>query len=70
MFDFFEKILGFIESIWQFFINLINSTILAIETLLSSIILPLELASIVPSILGASVSIVVSLAIVKFIVGR
>lgn len=70
MFDFFDKILGFIESAWQFVINIINSLVIALETLTQSVTLPLKLVAYVPGILGSAITIVVSLAIVKFIVGR
>lgn len=70
MFDFFDQILGFIESVWQFVINIINSLVIALETLTTAVRLPLELVAYVPGILGSSIVVVVSLAIVKFIVGR
>lgn len=70
MFDFFNQVIGFIESIWQFFLNIINSLIMAVETLARAVSLPLELIAYVPSILGSAITLVVSLSIVKFIVGR
>ena len=70
MFDFFDQVIGFIESIWQFFLNSINSLIMAVETLARAVYLPLELIAYVPAILGSAITLVVSLSIVKFIVGR
>lgn len=70
MFDFFNHVIGYIESIWQFFINIINSLIMAVETLAKAVSLPLELIAYVPGILGGAITLVVSLSIVKFIVGR
>lgn len=70
MFDFFEKVLGFIETVFEFFINLVESLFMALEVLAKSIVFPLELAGLMPSIIGSAMTIVVSLAVVKFIVGR
>lgn len=70
MFDFFDKVIGFIESLFQFVINIINSLIIAVETLTRAVTLPLELVAYLPGILGSAVTIVISLSIVKFLVGR
>ena len=70
MFDFFEKILGFIETVFEFFINLVESLFMAIEVLAKAVVFPIELSGLMPSILGSAMLIVVSLAVVKFIVGR
>lgn len=70
MFDFFEKVLGFIETVFEFFINLVESLFMALEVLAKSIVFPLELSGLMPSIIGSAMVIVVSLAVVKFIVGR
>lgn len=70
MFDFFEKVLGFIETVFEFFINLVESLFMALEVLSKSIVFPLELAGLMPSVIGSAMVIVVSLAVVKFIVGR
>ena len=70
MFDFFEKILGFVESAFAFFINFCESLFTALEVLLSSLTLPIFLSGFLPGILGSCVVILTSLAVVKFIVGR
>ena len=70
MFDFFSKILGFIETVFEFFINLVESLFMALEVLTKAIVFPLELSGLMPSILGSAMLIVVSLAVAKFIVGR
>lgn len=70
MFDFFSKILGFIETVFEFFINLVESLFMALEVLTKSIVFPLELSGLMPSIIGSAMAIVVALAVAKFIVGR
>lgn len=70
MFDFFEQVLGFIESFFEFFVNFCESLFTALGVLLSSITFPLVLSGYLPSILGSCVVILTSLAVVKFIVGR
>ena len=70
MFDFFAKILGFVESFFEFFLNFCESLFKSLELLLSSITFPMILAGYLPTILGSCVIIVTSLAVVKFIAGR
>ena len=70
MLDALSKILGFIESVFEFFINLVESTFMALEVLTKAIVFPLELSGMMPAIIGSSMLIVVSLAVVKFILGR
>lgn len=70
MFDFFEKILGYIESAFEFFINFCDSLFQALEVLGNAIVFPGFIAGYLPAIIGSSVVIVTSLAVVKFLVGR
>lgn len=70
MFDFFEKTLGIIESVFEFFINFCESLFLATEVLTKAVVFPMELAGLMPNIIGSSMLIVISLAVVKFIIGR
>lgn len=70
MFDFFEKVLGFIQTVFDFFINLIKSLLMAFNVLAEAIRVPIYLSGFLPAILGAALLVVVSLAVIKFIVGR
>ena len=70
MFDFFEKILGFVESFFEFFLNFVESLGTALETLAASVTLPLYISGYLPSILGSAVVIVTSLGVIKFLIGR
>lgn len=70
MLDFFAKILGFVESAFEFFVNFCESLFSAIEVLIGSIAFPVVLSGYLPSILGSCVLMVTALAVAKFIVGR
>lgn len=70
MFDFFAKVLGFIETVFEFFINFIESLFKSIEILAKSVIFPFELVGFLPSIIGSALIIVVSLGVIKFLIGR
>ncbi len=70
MFDFFEQVLGYIESFFEFFLNFCESLFEALEVLANAIVFPGLLAGYLPSIIGSSVIIVTSLAVVKFLIGR
>lgn len=70
MFDFFDKIIGFLETLWDFFINLVNSLIIALSATVTAATLPVTLMPFLPAIIGSSVMIVIAFAVVKFIIGR
>lgn len=70
MFDFFSKILGFIETVFEFFINLVESLFKALEILAKSIVFPFELVGFLPAFLGSAMVIVIAVGVIKFLVGR
>lgn len=70
MFDFFDKIIGFIEQVWDFFVNLINSLIIALSAVVTASTLPQLLMPFLPAVVASSFMIVVAFAVVKFIIGR
>lgn len=70
MFDFFSKVLGYFESFFEYFINFLDSLFMGIEILTKSIVFPFELSGFLPSIIGSAMIIVISLSVVKFILGR
>lgn len=70
MFDFFEKILGYVESAFDFFLSFIENLFNALGLLESSILFPVFLAGYLPNILGSCVVIVTAVAVVKFLIGR
>lgn len=70
MFDFFDKIIGFFETIWNVVLNLINTLITAISTLNVIIQLPAFLVPFLPSVILTGVLTVIGFATVKFLIGR
>lgn len=70
MLDFFSKVLGYLESFFEYFINILDSLFMGLEILAKSIVFPFELSGFLPSIIGSAMIIVISLVVVKFILGR
>ena len=70
MANFFNQILGAIETALTFLFNFINSLVMAIDSITFAVALPPVLAGFLPGIVGSAIIIVVSLAVVKFLVGR
>lgn len=70
MLDFFETVVGYIEMVWDFVLNLINSLLTLITTLVSAVLLPPAVAVMVPSFLAVSVTAVAGIAICKLVIGR
>ena len=70
MFAFFDQIFGFLETVWEFFISLVNSLIVALTATVTAATLPVTLMPFLPAIIGSSVMIVIAFAVVKFIIGR
>ena len=70
MLDALANIVGILQTVWGYLANLLGSLYIFIDILAGSIVLPLELVGFMPALLGASVTAVISLAVVKLIVGR
>lgn len=70
MFEFFDQIVGFIETIWTVVINLINSLITAFSTLLVVISFPVTVMPFLPAILFTSLSVCIGIGVLKFVLGR
>lgn len=71
MFEFFDIILGFIQNAWQFFVNFLETLLLAVTTLWqagSHVILIGALY--MPPIIATSCLIVVAIMVIKFLIGR
>lgn len=69
MLNFFDAVAAFFESIWQMIVNLVTGLINAFLIVFSSISVPVQLLPLVPSFIGASVSIVLGIGITKLIIG-
>lgn len=70
MFSFFEQISGWVNTVFQFFINLVESLLQAILFLSQAVPFSVSLAAYMPSIIGSSVVCVVAIFIIKFLLGR
>ena len=70
MLDFFGTIIGYLEMVWSYFLNLINSMISFLSLILAATALPLSIAYYVPSFIASSVVAVSSIAVLKLIIGR
>lgn len=70
MFDFFDKIIGFFETIWNVVLNIVDGLITALEVLANMIAFPVVLYPILPAFLVSAVSITIAIGAVKFIIGR
>ena len=70
MFEFFDLILGFIETLWGFVISFIDSLFFALTVLARGTTIWTVLIGYVPAVLGAAISIFMACYIVKFFVGR
>lgn len=69
--EFFSQIVGFFETVFQFFVNVIESLLLAINMLIKALPIILNVGIVyMPAIIGSSLMIVCAVSIVKFIIGR
>lgn len=70
MFDFFEKILGFVDAVWNYFVNLIDSLILAVVFLGSSSNFATAIIGFMPPIIGTAIVVFLAIYVIKFLIGR
>lgn len=70
MFDFFNQIIGYVQTAFEFLLNLIESLIMAVVYVTTSSGVVLSMAQFMPAIIGTCVVITVAIAVVKFLIGR
>lgn len=70
MFDFFDKCIGFIEVIFDYFLTVISSLIGFLGITSQAVSFPLSLVGAMPSIIGISMMSVIGISVVKLITGR
>ena len=70
MFKFFDQVLGFFETLFSFFLNFIESLLMALAVIAESIIYTPVLVGLVPAVVGSAVTIGIAIYVVKFIIGR
>lgn len=70
MFDFFSSVAGYISVFFDYFLSLINSFAQAVVLLASAVSLPQSIVGYMPGVVGASMLCIVSVGVIKFIIGR
>lgn len=70
MFDFFNQISGFAVSLFQFFVNLVESLIQAVVFMGSGVAFATAIVPFMPSIIGTAIVIFLAIFVIKFLIGR
>lgn len=70
MLNFFETIIDYIELVWNFFLNLINSLLSLVTAVAGAMIIPQSLPVYVFGPLGACILATSAFAVIKMLVGR
>lgn len=69
MFKFFDSFMDFITTIWNLVVNTISSLINAVVIVTQATSVPVQLLSYVPAVIGASITLVVGIGVIKLLVG-
>lgn len=70
MFEFFDRIIGYIETLWNLVVGLVSSLLIALRFLITGTEAIYYLAGFLPGIIGGCVIIFLAIAILKFLLGR
>ena len=70
MFDFFDKVIGYIEIAFEFLFNVVESLITFITLIPNAMSLPLHLVGYLPTIIGTAVVSVMAIGVIKLLAGR
>lgn len=70
MFDFFDKLIGYVSVAFEFFLNLIESLLMAIGFMGTSVSFVGSIIMYMPSIIGTAVAIFLAIFVIKFLIGR
>lgn len=70
MLDFFGSVMSYIETIWDFFLNLVDSLLTFIETLASAVTLPATISGYLWAPIASCMISMVAFSVVKMIIGR
>ena len=70
MFEFFDKVVGFFERAWEMLVNLIESLLLAITVATNASGIGLALVRYMPMMIGAAITVVTAVSVVKLLAGR
>lgn len=69
MFNFFTSFWDALSTLWQMLMNFFSGIIVMFQVVIASLSLPQYFIMLVPSFIGASVLIVLSIGVVKLILG-
>lgn len=70
MFEFFDYIVGFIESVARFVFGVISGLITSIQVILTAITLPNYIYGYMTPVLSSAIMLTLALGVVKVITGR
>lgn len=70
MFDFFAKVIGYIEMAFEFLVNVVESLFTFIAIIPQAMSLPLHLVGYLPTIVGTAVVSVLAIGVIKLLAGR
>lgn len=70
MFDFFSKILGFVEVVFDYFVNLIESLFMAVYFTGTAVGFTTYLVSFMPAIIGSAIVVFLAIYLIRFLIGR
>lgn len=70
MFDFFDRLFGYIEIVFDFFLNIIKTLITALGVLSQSATIVVHLTGYMPTMIATGVVVFSAIMICKFLIGR
>lgn len=70
MLDFFSSLMSYIEQIWDFFLNMINTLITFTTTVVGAVALPSMIAHLMWAPIASCISALAAFAVVKLLLGR
>ena len=70
MIEILQNLWGIVQTAFDFLVNSVQSMMIALTVLSSSLTFPQYIAPLMPLFLSSSVTIVLALTVVKFVVGR
>ena len=70
MFDFFSKILGFVEVVFDYFVNLIESLLMAVYFTGTAVSVTTYLVPFMPAIIGSAIVVFLAIYLIRFLIGR
>lgn len=70
MFDFFSKILGFVEVVFDYFVNLIESLLIAVYFTGTAVSFTTYLVPFMPAIIGSAIVVFLAIYLIRFLIGR